>query len=982
VGAILAFMKNRFITSFFCVYFIFTILLVNGQTIEFPAQHFSIENGLPSNTVYDVYQDDDGFIWIGTDKGVARYNGRRFEIFTTADGLSDNECFFFRKDYEGRLWLITSNGELCYYKEGVFHTAANTPFLELNSKASLTFIFKLNKDSTITFTLNDDPGFFEIKGEKITHYTYPSIINKLNTIYFREINKTSTGNFELFSPDKKAIYNIAEKKFWLGSYGKLHFTTTFPYNDSEAYFTDGISIYNKKLQKIMFTDPSSLKGKFIYKMYEFEGIKISATNKGIIFDGKFSLLEDNDIYALTKDNSGNYWISTAKNGIYKISSEFLKQRQVKLDAAQPVIYAYKTGENILYTTNDRNIFSLDLKTNKTKQIFDFTRATNKIRWAKSVSWAWKNNYYNFSQDQNFKVTQTSLAGNFKVSKIRAGDIAGSYEKFDVGPYIFLKSTYNLFFYNKSNFETNKDTITRHSLIKKEKYKIYGAAVDENQKLWFSLNNEVYKVDDTIAVVQPQFSTGFRELVFFNHCFVGITPHNELIVYDNYNRGPISSKVIKSNNCVWGKFYIVNDTVLLISTSDYFRVLRIERIAGKISFILKAIENPLIPYQPDYLMTDSTSCYFFRQNTLNVFPISYLLEKAPLPEMRFRLLKTKSNSLIIKDTLRLNYAAGQNIRILYTAVSYNSSDLTYEYSITSGKGNKVWFPIDGEELNLIKLNYGGFNINIRTKLITGEYSKPVSFYLIIDKPYWATWWFISACTIIFAYLLFYFVNLRVKSKLKKKESEIRFLKSEYKALNAMMNPHFIFNSLNSVQGLVNNNEVRAASKYIRIFSDLIRQNMHNVNNELIPLEKEMELVENYIKIEQLRLNNTLQYHIAIQPHLEIDFIMVPPLLIQPLVENAIKHGIWPNESENGRIEIDIFEKGGFIFIDIRDNGKGLTSKSNSDTNHQSYAITNLQKRFDQLSKIHNTKMTIEIKDITDGQGNIRGVRSLVSVEQNS
>ena len=82
--------------------------------------HYTVDEGLPSNTIYDIYRDSKGFLWFATDKGVANYNGLRFETFTTSDGLPDNEIFLFKEDYEGRLWLSTYNGELCYYKDGIF----------------------------------------------------------------------------------------------------------------------------------------------------------------------------------------------------------------------------------------------------------------------------------------------------------------------------------------------------------------------------------------------------------------------------------------------------------------------------------------------------------------------------------------------------------------------------------------------------------------------------------------------------------------------------------------------------------------------------------------------------------------------------------------------------------------------------------------------------------------------------------------------
>jgi LytS/YehU family sensor histidine kinase len=192
-----------------------------------------------------------------------------------------------------------------------------------------------------------------------------------------------------------------------------------------------------------------------------------------------------------------------------------------------------------------------------------------------------------------------------------------------------------------------------------------------------------------------------------------------------------------------------------------------------------------------------------------------------------------------------------------------------------------------------------------------------------------------------------------------------MKAEYKSLNALMNPHFIFNTLNNVQSLVNRDDKRAANEYLRIFADLIRQNMHNVSNELIPLEKEMNLVSNYLLLEKLRFKENLHYSINVDESVDLSEIWVPPLLIQPLVENSIKHGILPLESAEGKVEVNVFERGGVLYIEIRDNGVGLAGNAKADDGeHVSFGLANIKKRMEQLSIILNKEITFEISETQD------------------
>ncbi len=970
-------------------FLIFCIIILLPDTLfaqTFPMLHYSIENGLPSNTIYDIYQDPNGFIWIATDKGTAKYNGQKFGTFTTADGLSDNECFFFKPDHSGRLWIGTSNGELCYYKNGVFHNATNTPFLKLPLKASVTKEINLNKDSSITFFLSDALGFYEINGEKVTRVLNSIMEAKSDGNYYLHVNKIKDGVFEVFYLDEKVTFDQNKNSYKSEPY--QHFKIqNFIFNQQNGFFvTETNQIYSEDLKPVNFKNPEWFKHCYIYKIYDDNGCKILATNKGAIFDGLIILLPNYEVHSILKDNNGDYWLATAKNGIYKINRGFLHERQIKIKTteAQSVIFAHKVKNYILYATKDRTVYRLDLINKQTKILFDYSKFSNKSNQFKSAHWTDGYNYYNFSRAKNFKISNVLSASNSNIQQLNMGDLQGPYRVFVSHNYRFLEASHNLYYFAKNAFNGRSGSIVTHE-VKYDKLgaKMYGAALDQNGELWFSTIDSVYMITDTIAKAQRQFGfAAFREFVFFNGCFIGITHQNQLLLSNNYLNEKITFDTVKSNDCVWGKFYGINDTTLFISTNNYFRILNVKPNLGKLKFSLRLLENPSIPYQPDYLLVDSLQCYFFKDAILTSYPLQYLLQKEPLPSLKISTLKTSKSSYNISDTMVLNYDEAQNIRVLFSSVAFNNTDLSYEYSIVTNEKKETWYPIRGEELNLVKLGFGNFIIKVRAKTMSDEYSLPGIFLLSVKRPYWASVWFIATCVVIVIAAAIYLARIWSKRKLKKKENELRFLKSEYKSLNALMNPHFIFNSLNSVQGLVNNREISAASKYIRIFSDLIRQNMHNISNELISLDEEMNLVENYIKIEQLRLNDGLHYSIEIADGIEGDLIMVPPLLIQPLVENAIKHGIWLNESNDGFIAIRIYEKGAVLFIEIKDNGVGLGKGDDSDTTHKSYAMNNINRRIEQLSQIHKTKITIEMREMTDTGGNVLGVMTLVTIQMNN
>lgn len=169
------------------------------------------------------------------------------------------------------------------------------------------------------------------------------------------------------------------------------------------------------------------------------------------------------------------------------------------------------------------------------------------------------------------------------------------------------------------------------------------------------------------------------------------------------------------------------------------------------------------------------------------------------------------------------------------------------------------------------------------------------------------------------LIFYFVKKETKKKLLKKENETRQAKLELKAIYAQLNPHFVFNALNSIQGLMNKSQISEANFYLTEFSSLLRESLKNSDKEMIPLSAEIKLLETYIKLEKLRFR--FNYTFSIDNSLNTNDIEVPALLLQPIIENAIKHGV-AHMHENGYININFYSNVKHLLVDIIDNGNGF------------------------------------------------------------
>jgi two-component sensor histidine kinase len=383
--------------------------------------------------------------------------------------------------------------------------------------------------------------------------------------------------------------------------------------------------------------------------------------------------------------------------------------------------------------------------------------------------------------------------------------------------------------------------------------------------------------------------------------------------------------------------------------------------------------------------DSTNCYFFKDGSVTSVKIKSLLQHSDPPRLFFSFLKTGKRLINITEELYIQYKDAKNITISYAAISFGGKNVTYQYSFSkSDKDN--WIDVNGEAINLVNPGYGTYTMKVRAKTLTSDYCTPIAFTLYILKPYWATWWFITLSVFSVILLIAGIVWYRLLYVFRKKEelhrNEIKFLKSEYKALNALMNPHFIFNTLNNVQSLINKNDRLAANKYLGIFANLVRQNMLNISRELITLQKEIDIVINYLELEKLRFKEKLNYAINIDEKVDLTDIMIPPLLIQPLVENSIKHGILPSKSTDSFISIDIYEQDNATIIAVKDNGIGIdAARKSAGDGHESYGLENMRKRIAQLAIIQNKQISLNINDIKDNSGKLQWTVVSIAISNN-
>jgi ligand-binding sensor domain-containing protein len=268
---------------------------------------------------------------------------------------------------------------------------------------------------------------------------------------------------------------------------------------------------------------------------------------------------------------------------------------------------------------------------------------------------------------------------------------------------------------------------------------------------------------------------------------------------------------------------------------------------------------------------------------------------------------------------------------------------------------------------------------------GDWQPPgIRLSIHIAAPFWATWWFYALCTAIVVASVVAFYRWRIaqlrKEEALKAEFNQRLVKMEMVALRAQMNPHFVFNCLSSINRFILVNQPEEASAYLTKFSRLIRLILDNSRSETVTLDKELHALQLYVEMEQLRFNNRFDFVLQVDQSVEAEHTEIPPLLIQPYVENAIWHGLMHKKGD-GLLQVSVYYDADQKFhIDIEDNGVGrqraMELKSRSAITNKSYGMKVTAERLETINQLYGTNTSVSTVDLMDEKKQPVGTKVLI------
>lgn len=979
---------------------IFSIIYtdLSAQSERFTIKKYTVKDGLPDSYILNMFPDSRGFLWVGTINGISRFDGKNFINYNLSNGLPSLSGGILYEDSSHILWAATRRG-MAALKNGHFYT------YPLNDSALLDYtgISYIKSIGIVAPTSNGVYRFQKDHWQKMQ--CYPGLEN--NSCH--QVIESKEGIYYNYGDhlvlQRGNVYELLGKK--TGSYGP-YFKGIRSFNDTTYLATeDGLFIINGHTQIPIFEQP--LHNKDIYAFYkdtknrywvctEEDGLMISNPDDTKAFTWHIPV-KQNLISDIIEDKTGNLWIACI-DGLGLINEKVITRfthniagiYSIQETPEEHSIIAYSRKKDMLsFAGNNFNNSDVTLPLKK-GDLIDYSCWDDKgrlwfsTRFQKLFCMDKKNiKDYSFlvghsvnllGVDYNFKKERLSIAADtFKIGdeKSLKNFISSNNRKYILNPYInhsfkngwqIVSTRFNGSFLidMKDNvFAINEElgipkTIYGYAFLEEPggKFWIYNNGTGISRYHWNIHNLPEKDMDITTANGLPNNIVTSICIDKFRRLW-GVTPSGVILI-----------KPDRSGNNQPSVFNIGNtleieqadlENAKLISTSD--------------GYIWLSKPSEIFRFNPDSILPKS------------VIP-SIIIEHIRILSSSGKLLDKFSKLLHFwnePSEVSLSYDEN-NLQIEFNGISFeNYSGLQYSYRLQGLDSN--WSQPDrNTSITFVKLPPGSYTFYVKAKTTANNWSTPASFSFTIKTPFWEAWWFRMLVIILSASIIVSIFQYRIKQIRQRAELKTQLQELESRALKAQMNPHFIFNAMNSIQSLIMHNRTDEAGNYISKFAKLMRHVLENADTNLVSIEKELNSIQLYIELEKLRMNVDLDYTEDIDPDLAIYNEKIPSLILQPFIENALWHGLNKKDGDK-KLSIKIRAEKYWIICIIKDNGVG---RENAAGNYDQLPEGHLSRAtgitLQRLISFNNTPAVqpIEIIDVKDIHGNPAGTTVIIRIKR--
>ncbi|MBL7728292.1 MAG: histidine kinase, partial [Dinghuibacter sp.] len=955
--------------------------------------HYNNTQGLISNKCYNITQDSEGYLWMATESGASRFDGSHFTTYTAKkDGLGDNENLEVFADSNNRVWFSGFNRTLCYYAlaDKKVYGKYNHPLLaQINSMLPQAGILR---------------SFYEDQHKRlwILHeQTAARCIGNNNMLLYTGSKENITSVFETGAGGVQ-LADVAGNIYTPVNNGLVQKTRL----SSKPHRIKQLLVYNGQL---LVLDSS---GKlFVYhetgpyrytlltqialpganKLFtgnlRFPGIWVTTLCNGVLWYRTLNdvpmnrpaahLLPGKCIRNIFFDREENAWFISYAEGIYALFNQYNRY----LFTPQPAnavlehngVLWYGTYQGALVQWQNGRV-EKEVRTETQNAVQNrvtcmlYNEHDNRLWLGTDIGLFCRNTQNQLTRVQTSNPTRQH---NITTIKILAKDAANR---------LWAGTCCGLYPINE------QQNIALPPVTKKRITALCGA---RDGRVWFASRDTLFVLENNQvrpARWQPPKDVAISALAETpnNMLWVGTYGAGIKILYREEQVGNLQEDApfpqqLTSNLC--RKIIVGNDnnTVWVATNKGLNRVQY--TTTNPVAYTIQAItrSNGLNNEDINDFCISANQLFIATSDGINIFPQNITdTVPAPLAQIENMALLISPDSLL-PNNARLQHRQN-SIQFRYAAVSMRSQgDVLYEVLLEGY--DTYWQPAPQRNARYTSLPPGHYRFLVRARNKHGHWGTPSApFVFSIQPALHQTWWFRTGMVLAAVFVLVLLFLLLRKQSLRKARISRRISELQLEALRAQMNPHFIYNCLNSIQYFLSENNSTQAKFYLARFARLVRQTLDYSARRFISLAEEITYMENYMLLEKMRFEDKLHYTIETTGVPEPEQVMLPPLLLQPYAENALRHGIAPLKNRQGIITITYERENGVLLCTVDDNGvgriPGATQKETAQT-HGMHISLNRVAGLNAILKQH-IKTEITDKSIT---GNGTGTRVRLTIPLN-
>lgn len=1014
--------------------FLFYFVLIKCPAQIPVMQHYGVNEGLPGSYVYRALQDSRGFIWLLTNRGLSRFDGTRFHNFTMADGLPQNDIFSVGEDKHQRLWIYNYNNSFCYFdqKNNRFHSIPNNTnsskvgyinyLFETDTGmiayTSANVIYKIDAYEQVTVLRNGwNPNLardFPVQRQ------YPMLTGE-RILYHK--NQDSDKYATLLSGNDMPT-KIEFKQ------DSLYFHQT-ALADSAFYFIAGdyLQCYykNNHKRKLLNQLSPGIGSEFTYisvvggnTRYAF----VHTNTDCFLVDENLNRLQPFDfinkfeVNVVNADRDGNFWICTKEDGVYFLEKEVSKTllvtqrtttavKAIVKDVFGNIIFGNNLGEVQVLSKGVLHKINFDRRIN-------FPIQTIKILSEGRMLIQWRNSFFAVLSPEQIYSDKTIKTKTYEFS-IGLGSRMKINPKDDLTliDYPPLKSIgigneNEIYLAAFTEIHVLKDSANYRVATELGKTPINNCVnADGYGNIWIGTSCGVLEfksiqqttfhkfVMDSLSLLKkkyPILTQPIYNVVADRKSNLWITPDLGLytLQINKLNEQPLLSSIKELSADIVEHIFIDKKNKLWIASNKGIATIEINSENSFQYKFQRLSTNEWLPsHEITALLADSINLYVGTTRGLTIVDLKQLSQpKDSVKQLPLLITGVKINKsdTVLQRIYNLSY--NQNtIDISFVALGFQSSKrIFYQYRMSKkGDTDTTWHDVLDLHQEFAYLAPETYYFFLRAKNLNESISTmPEPLVFNIDLPVWRKTWFITLVSMFGILSLLVFNGWRIgkieKEAERKTAMNRRLAQLELKGLQAQMNPHFIFNALTAIQSFILNKDTHVANDYLTKFSKLMRQFLESSRTKFIPLQDEIDLLKNYVSLEQVRFTHKFDFECTVGANVDTGS-EIPSMLLQPFLENAINHGILYKKGF-GHLSIDFQKLGKGIVCSINDDGVGRVAAAVMQTQslkpHRSLATQIMQERVKVLQQVEEVSIAIEVIDKIDALNNSTGTKVIITI----